>query len=129
VKHYRLEKHWQLLFTRCAVKGNQGIITLRVLVDTGSTYTIMPIEALEAIGYNPVGSKNKVRITTASGYVVAPKIKVDSLNIFGKEIKSRAIVCYTLPEGIYADGIVGMDLLTELRAVIDIKNSSIQIMS
>jgi len=129
VKSYRLEKHWQLLFTRYAIKGNQGIITLRLLIDTDSTYTIMPVEAIEAIGYNPTSAQNKVRIITASSFVVAPKIKVNSLSIFGKEIKDTTIVCYTLPEGIYADGIIGMDLLTELRAVIDIKNGMIQIMS
>jgi len=124
---YSLEKHWNLLFTRCAVRGVQGVITLRLLIDTGSTYTILPVEALESIGFNPAGSKDKVRITTASGFLVAPRIKVNELCIFGKVLKNFSVVCYTLPEGIFADGLVGMDLLTEMETVIDIKIGKIQI--
>lgn len=126
MKEYPLEKHWNLLFTRCAVKGPQKIFTLRLLVDTGSTYTILPVEALESAGYDTTSAKDKVRITTASGYLVAPQIKVQWLHIFGLEMKSFSVVAYTLPEELYADGLVGMDILNRMNAIIDVKNGIIK---
>lgn len=50
MKRYLLEKQGKLFFTRGMAKGIEGLLSLRFLVDTGSTYTILPWEGLEAIG-------------------------------------------------------------------------------
>jgi len=127
MKQYPLEKYWNLLFTRGAVKGTQEILTLRLLIDTGSSYTILPVEALESAGYDITLSKDKIKITTASGFVFAHKIVVQWIHILGVEIKNFPIVAYTLPEEIYADGILGMDFLNRVNAVIDVKKGVIKI--
>lgn len=126
MKQYFLEKYWNLLFTRGAVKGPNKIFTLRLLIDTGSSYTILPVEALESSGYDIISSKTKVRITTVSGYVIARKIKVHWLHTLGLKIKNFSVVAYTLPEEIYADGIIGMDFLNKVNAIINIKNGTVQ---
>ena len=87
MKKYALEKHWQLLFTRGAVKGKQGIVSLRLLIDTGSTYTIFPVEVLESIGYFPTKSKDRVRIITASGAIIAPMIRVAWVHLRRKKVR------------------------------------------
>ena len=75
---------------------------------------------MESVGYRTEESKDKVRIITALGPVIAPRIKVEWLSLFGKKFSEFPVVVYTLPAGIYADGLVGMDLLKTLKSVIDI---------
>jgi len=40
---------------------------IRVALDTGATYTMIPWEIAEALGYKPELSKEKVILITASG--------------------------------------------------------------
>jgi len=129
MKKYPVEVYQNLLFTKGAIKGPQRIFTARLLIDTGSSYTILPIEALIAAGYDLTlfKDKNKIRLTTASGFTFAHKIAVQWLHILGIKIENYPIIAYTLPEDIYADGILGMDFLSRINAIIDIKNGIIQV--
>jgi len=45
---------------------------IRLLVDTGSSFTILPVEVLEAVGCDPTASRERVRLITGNGIVVAP---------------------------------------------------------
>jgi predicted aspartyl protease len=45
---------------------------IRVALDTGATYTMIPWEIAEALGYKPEMSKEKVTLITASGVETAP---------------------------------------------------------
>ncbi len=127
MKKYKIEKFGSLLFTRCAIKGKDGIIILKILVDTGSTYTILPWEALETIGYSPSESKNKARIVTGSGIIIAPRLSVEYLSAFGKKITNFGVVAHTLPLETYTKGILGMDFLTKVKAIIDTEKGIIQV--
>lgn len=62
MKKYLLARYGPLLITRAAVGDKDGTRVLRLLVDTGSSYTILPFEVLEAIGSRPGLAKDKVRI-------------------------------------------------------------------
>lgn len=128
MRKYFLEKHWNLLFTQIALKGSRGIITLKALIDTGSTYTIVPIEILESIGYVLQDTKSKVRITSASGYIVVPRIRVKWIHTLGLKISNFHVAAHTLPQGIYAKSILGMDFLNKMNTIIDIKKGIIQVM-
>jgi hypothetical protein len=44
---YPLERVGGLLLTKAAVSGPAGVKVLWLLVDTGSVYTILPVEVLE----------------------------------------------------------------------------------
>ena len=127
MKRYRIEYLGKLLITRAAVSGEDGTRILRLLIDTGSSYTILPFDLLEAIGSNPSLAKDKVRIHTASGLIVAPVVKVDWFNSLGKKISDFHIVAYTLPFATLIDGLLGMDFLKRIGAVIDIANGVIEL--
>jgi len=99
---------------------------LRLLVDTGSTYTIIPVEALEAIGISPAESKDHVRIITGSGILMAPRVTIPLFHCLGKEFGRFPIVGHTLPTGSPIDGLLGMDLLGSLEARINLQNGSIE---
>jgi hypothetical protein len=46
-----------------------------LLIDTGSNYTVVPNELLEAIGCSPAASHDHVRIMTANGVVILPRTR------------------------------------------------------
>jgi predicted aspartyl protease len=120
MKKYRLTKVGMLLRTTGAVKCKTGIASIDLLVDTGSTYTILPWEHLIAIGYEPTMQLDTVRIFTASGYVVAPRFKSEWFSCFGLSFKSFPIVIHTLPSRLSGFGLLGMDFLYRAKAQIDV---------
>ncbi|MBC8185219.1 clan AA aspartic protease [candidate division KSB1 bacterium] len=127
MKRYRLESFGKLLVTKAAVNNKDGTRILNLLIDTGSSYTILPFELLEAIGSNPSLAKEKIRIHTAPGLIIAPAVKVAWFNALGKKIPNFSIVAYTLPFSTIIDGLLGMDFLKTTGAVIDIANNVIEL--
>jgi len=62
------------------LEGERGIKRrIRVALDTGATYTMIPWEIAEALGYKPEISKEKVTLITASGVETAPIIEVQKI--------------------------------------------------
>ena len=108
----------RLLTARAAVTGPAGTKVINLLVDTGSTFTILPVEVLESIGLSPAESKEHERIATGSGYIIAPKLRVRTFNTLGKEFRRVVVIAHTLPFGGPIDGLLGMDILCRMKAKI-----------
>ena len=117
-REYQLESYGNLVLTRAAVGGRDGVRVLKLLIDTGSTYTILPFEIL---------ARKRVRLTTASGDIIAPAVEVKWFHSLGRRIDNFRVVAHTLPFGTYIDGLLGMDFLTRIKAVIKIANKSIEV--
>ncbi len=111
MKIYKLEKHGQLLMVRTRVVGLNNLTYPKLLLDTGSAYTILSKEILYSIGCDPAYSKRTQRIITGSGYEIVPVVSVKKFNCFGKDIDGFEILAHTLPFGVYVDGLLGMDFL------------------
>lgn len=115
---YTLTRIGNLLVTRAAVSGPEGTKVINLLVDTGSTYTILPVEVLESVGLSPTQSKEHERIATGSGYIMAPKVTIQRLDTLGKQFRRVVTIAHTLPFGGTIDGLLGMDLLCRMKAKI-----------
>ena len=76
---YPLERVGSLLLTKAAVSGPAGVKVIRFLIDTGSVYTVLPVEVLESIGCNRAVSPDHVRLVTGSGYIIAAQVQVVAL--------------------------------------------------
>ena len=126
-RSYPLTRTGTLLLTRAAVAGPAGTKVINLLVDTGSTYTILPVEVLESIGLSPAESEEHERIATGSGYVIAPKVRVKSLSTLGKEFRRVVVIAHTLPFGGPIDGLLGMDILCRLKARIAVTKGTIEV--
>jgi len=127
MRKYWLPRIGNLYLTRAAVKGPLAVSVLRLLVDTGSTYTILPVEVLEALGCDPATSQERVRITTASGYLLAPQVVVSWLQALGKKRRNFRVVAHTLPSAGPIDGLLGMDFLVAIRARIDLGSGVVEV--
>ena len=97
----------------------------RLLVDTGSSYTILPIEALEKLGYDTHNLSRKVRLIGANGVVVAPLVTISWFNCLGQLLKNFTVAAHTIPAASF-DGVLGMDFLTRCRAVISVGEAEIR---
>ena len=127
MRTYRLANAGALLITKTAIAGHEGIKVLSLLVDTGSSYTIIPFEALESCGCSPAESKKHLRIVTGSGFIVAPVVQLNWFSSLGIKIDNFNVVAHTLPFSGPIDGLLGMDLLGMIKARIDLENSLIEI--
>ena len=126
-RRYSLTRAGSLFVARAAARGPTGTKVIKLLVDTGSTYTVLPVEVLESIGVSPAESKEHERIATGSGYIIAPKVAIRSLSILGKEFRRVAVIAHTLPFGGPIDGLLGMDILWRLKAKITIVSGMIEV--
>jgi len=57
VKVYKAQVLGQLMVTSAYIRGPQSDGHLKLLVDTGSVYTILKRSILEAVGYSPKSAK------------------------------------------------------------------------
>lgn len=115
MKKYNLKPYGNLFYTTGTLKGDSEIISCNLLVDTGSTYTILPWEILYNIGCDPTKSREKIRVITASGYVLAPKVKLQWIHSLGSRFEDFQVLCHTMPPTFYVDGILGMDFLKKAK--------------
>jgi len=93
------------------ITGKRTFRIIKMALDTGASYTIIPIETAVAIGYNPALSKRHIEITTANGVVVAPIITVETLSCLGTEVKNIDVICHDLPVQSPVKGLLGLNFL------------------
>lgn len=122
---YNLARIDELLFTTGAIRGPERAFSTTFLVDTGSTLTLLPWELLATVGYNPPFQAGLARIVTASGIVVAPKVRVDWFSCCGFKFDAFPVVVHTLPSGLARFGILEMDFLRRAKARVDVPNAQL----
>lgn len=101
------------------VKGPKGKKTLRMILDTGASYTMIPVKKSIEIGYDPLAATKKIEILTASGTEYVPIIKVASFKCLGVEVKDLDVVCHDLPPWATVDGLLGLNFLCHYPPFID----------
>lgn len=75
-KIYRLTRYRDLLLVQAAFAGGNQVAQVRLIVDTGSAYTVLRVSLLEALvsdRQNPLGQR---RILTGGGPIAAPVVAV-----------------------------------------------------
>ena len=123
---HKLIRHGQLLLCYASVDGPFGKHDGTLLVDTGSNYTVLSVEILERIGCSPAASREHILILTGSGVLVAPRVRAIALTIFNRRIDAADLIAHDLPFSGPIDGLLGMDVLSALRARIDVGKAEIE---
>ena len=126
IQIYPAQKVGNLLRVNASIGGHTSqVAVLRLLIDTGASYTILPINPLKPLGYDLNQSKFKRQIVTASGVVQVPFITVNWLNCLGIRMENFPVALYDLPVSSKLDGILGMDFLIQNRAIVATGESEI----
>lgn len=125
-KTYRVWSSRNLFLLRAAVGAPRlRPFLLRLLVDTGSSYTLLPVEVLEAVGCDTHYPVSRVRIITANGILLAPRVRAPQFSCLGQKLENFPVVAHTLPAGAMVDGLLGMDFLHRCHATISVPQSTI----
>jgi predicted aspartyl protease len=126
-KAYRLTRVGNLFRARATVGSADGANgQAQLLVDTGASYTILPAEIIIGLGYDLLKPQGIARFIGVSGIVIAPVFNVAWFNCLGQTIKNFPVVAYTIPAGNYFDGLLGMDFLTQCKAMISVAEAKIR---
>jgi predicted aspartyl protease len=118
MKFYRADKKGSLLLIRVFVEGALGRAYPKLLIDTGSAYTLISQEILESVGCSPAAAKRRQRIITGSGYEIVPVVSVNKFHCLGILLENIEVLAHTLPFGAYVDGLLGMDFLGKFEVEI-----------
>ncbi len=114
------------IILRAVVEGEIArIVTL--ILDTGSSFTHLPWRVLQAIGYDPGTSKERVKVVTPSGVEIPPKVKVKRIRALGKLIEDIDVLCHDLPPEAKVDGLLGLNFLRNFNISIRFKEGIIEI--
>jgi predicted aspartyl protease len=125
---YQCSRYANLLVVKAAASSNSNTIRqFRLLVDTGSSYTVLRVNILEALGCDIQNPLRRIRTPAGGGIVEAPVVAVPWFNCLGERVESFPIVAYTLPATTFADGLLGMDFLALIQAVIYAREGEIRI--
>lgn len=101
----------RLLLAYAELTGPRGRTMLRLAVDTGASYTMLPPEKLVRVGYVPQGAGRTIEVLTASGAEWTPLITIQSLRFLGCTVRHLDIVSHSLPPTSPVEGLLGLNAL------------------
>lgn len=96
-------------------------------LDTGATLTVISLNTARAIGYDPSKSGDNVKLVTAGGVVLAPKLRLRSVACLGQKVANLHVVCHDLPAGSPIEGLLGLNFLRHFRLLLDFPASRMAI--
>jgi predicted aspartyl protease len=99
----------------------------RLLIDTGSSYTVLPKRVLTAMGCD-VAQADRVPIVAAGGILQAPVVKIPWFSCLGQRIENFPVVALDLPTNAFTSGLLGMDFLQKFGVVIDTAKGELRLL-
>jgi predicted aspartyl protease len=126
LKIYQLQRHGSLLTLKAFVADQDGVYRgIRLLLDTGATYTVLPLGFLKELGYAVQPSTPRIRIAAAGGFLQVPMVTIDQFSCLGECVRSFSVVSMDLPPSSVISGLLGMDFLLKQKAVINVDKAEI----
>lgn len=119
MKKLKLDDGLLLTDLELVFKG-QTLFLSRVLVDTGSGSTIVSTDKAESIGIVAEENDMIYRISGVGGSEFVYSKEIDMVTAGGKTVSNFPIEFGAMDYGFDLDGIIGLDLLQQIKAVIDL---------
>ena len=98
-----------------AVCQAKRAVMLRMLVDTGATYTMIPRRAALALGLDPIAADRHIPIITASAVEYVPLLRVPIFRCVGLELRNLKVACHDLPAESAVEGLLGLTVLQHVE--------------
>jgi len=126
VKH-KIDPEAPVIVLSVTLAGGGVEKKIEMALDTGATYTMIPWEVAEVLGYEPAVSKDRVSMVTASGVERAPLINLKSISVLGKGVDNVQTIVHNLPEKSYVDGLLGLSFLRRFKVCLDFQEGVLEI--
>ena len=127
MKRYRFERWRDLILVQAAIQGEPGVVVVRLMVDTGSTRTMLSERKLREAGYDPAASQERRYTWTVDSMITVPRVRLRRFHCLGKVVENFPVLCHTVPFGIYIDGLLGMDFLRAFDIAIHVQRGYIEV--
>ena len=88
-------------------------VLVRLLVDTGATYTLIPLKVAMAIGCDPSVAQRRIPIVTVSAVEYPPLVTIPSLECLGHRLRNVEVICHDLPPSSAVEGLLGLNVLLQ----------------
>lgn len=99
-----------------AVCQAKRAVALRMLIDSGATYTMIPRKAALAIGLDPPMALRRIPVITASAVEYVPLLRIPKFRCLGLQLRDLEIACHDLPPESAVEGLLGLNVLREFKA-------------
>lgn len=116
---YKFDPESPVIVLFVKLSGPQGTRRVKMALDTGATYVLIPHHIAESLGYDPASSKERVPLTTASGVEIVPLISLESVSVLAKKVNDVKVVCHDLPPTSHIDGLLGLSYFRNSRIKLD----------
>jgi clan AA aspartic protease (TIGR02281 family) len=106
-----IEKDTSIIILEVDLFGKISNYRVNMALDTGATFTMIPWDIAEHLGYDPAAMRERVFITTASTIERAPLITLERMKVFDVEVENIKAVVHDLPPKSRVDGLLGLSFL------------------
>lgn len=113
-----------MLFVR--VKGRKGVREYRAVLDTGSQYSVIPLQDARELGYeaycDPEAEPSSgTRGVTKSDIIEADEIELEEVSVADLVAKNVKALAYHLPRMGGVEATLGLSFLKNFKTTIDYK--------
>lgn len=98
---------------------------LRLALDPGATKTVINVEMLVALGYDPALVPERTQVITGRGVEFVPRVAVHKIVALGQERTSFPVLGHTLPSSAGIDGVLGLDFMRGQTLTVDFRTGII----
>ena len=84
-----------LLFTRAALQHHGRVRVVHLLIDSGSTCTVLLWEVLLSLTLDPTTFATRRSIMTANGLLVLPEVEVEAFHALGQLVERFPVLAHT----------------------------------
>ncbi len=115
------------MLTTAYISGPQMGVPVELLVDIGSTYTIISRSVIESIGLSVAGVQEVRLVITGSREERLSIVRLERLNCLGQSLQNFPVLVHTFPRRVerYIAGLLGMDFMKQFP--IEIRTQSYEI--
>lgn len=124
---FRFDPSQNIVICHAEITGPKRELSLKMALDTGATFTMIPIEAALAIGCNPLKARRKIDIITGGSIEYVPVITIPKFRAFGFELRNMEVVIHNLSTQSPVEGLLGLNFLKKAGAVIDFSKNIVKI--
>lgn len=99
--------------------------TAVLIFDPGASLTLLTPRLAESLGCQLEAAPQSAAIFTAGGVARARRIRIKSLSLYGEVFAAIEVLCAPLPDGLGADGLLGLDVLRHFKIGLDFQTGTL----
>lgn len=123
----RFEPRRRLIPLTTELTGPRAAISARLLLDTGSVFTLVDPDLLERAGYDSAAARSTVSIAGVNGTTKTALYVVSSLRTLNVERRNLAVLAHELPGSLPFEGLLGVNFLLGRRLIVDFGAGTVQL--